>query len=639
MTEERAGYRLKVLAGVVAFMFVALTTRLWFLQVLDSAQARQEALNNRMHLVDVAAPRGRILDDQGRLLVENRTTLVVTVNRQVAGGQLEADIQFLSDLLGISVQELTDRVNSPLYYGNSPVPVASNVSKKEAFYIGEHGDELPGVALAKVPIRTYPEGSLAAHVLGYLGQISPEQLKDPGFAGYQPGDLVGKTGVEAEYEHFLRGSEGVIKYRVNAAGEILEKLAERAPQPGNDLVLTLDADIQTLVEESLQLGLEHARRMVDASTGRRYVANAGAVVVLDPTNGAIKALASWPSYSPAFFVQSYTTEEYERKFGESTGFPLLDRAIQGLYPPGSTYKPFVLLSALRQGIVNTSGYYPCPPHWAVPEDPLEEVFDNWSSADWGSISLSRALYDSCDTVFYPIGYDYWRIYYPPTSPLKTPLQDDLEEMGFGKHTSVDIPYEREGRVPDPEWKTEVHKDDPINFPNGKWFPGDFILMSIGQGDTLVTPLQLARAFGAIMNEGRECVPHIALRVQTASGETVQRVRSQCGHRVPFTHTQLEYVRNALAQVPIQGTAASAFAGFPFSRVWIAGKTGTAQVTGKQDYSWFAAMTQAEDQEYVVVALVEQGGHGSSTAAPIVRRIVEGLYGLPMSGVLIGGATD
>jgi penicillin-binding protein 2 len=620
-------------------MFAALTTRLWFLQVLNSAEARQKARNNQIRLVDVAAPRGRILDDQGRLLVVNRTSLVVTINRLEAGNQLESDLYMLSRVLGVSATELADRVSSRLYYRYSWVPVAENVSKKVAFYVGEHQDELPGVAVSKVPVRTYPYGSLAAHVLGYLGQVSPEQLKDPAFAGYGPGDVVGKTGVEAEYEHYLRGTEGVVKYQVNAADQILAELSSRAPRAGDDLVLTLDSDAQKLAEESLQLGLEHARRIVDSSTNRRYSANAGAVVVLDPTTGAIKALASSPTFDPAFFVRPYTSEEYSRKFEAATGYPLLDRAIQGQYPPGSTYKPFVLLSALRRGIVNTSTYYPCPPHWEVPEDPLHEVFDNWSTVDFGRISLSRALYDSCDTVFYPIGYEYWRIFYPPTSPPKEPLQTDLGRTGFGDYTGVDIPYEKKGRVPTAAWKFKVHKEDPNHFPNGKWFPGDFINMSIGQGDTLVTPLQLARAFGAIMNGGRECVPHVGLRIQTASGDVVQDIPNQCGHRLPFTYAQLEYVKNALAQVPVQGTAASAFAGFPFSRVWIAGKTGTAQVTGRQDYSWFAAMTEAQGKEYVVVALIEQGGHGSTTAAPIVRRIVEGLYGLPMSGVLIGGATD
>ncbi|MEW6058723.1 MAG: penicillin-binding protein 2 [Actinomycetota bacterium] len=639
MTEGRTEPRLKLLAGLVAFMFAALTTRLWFLQVLTSAEAREKARNNYVHLVESAAPRGRIIDDQGNVLVENRTTLVVTVNRQEAGDGLESDIYTLSKLLGISAEEIARRVESPLYYENSPVPVASHVSKKVAFYIGEHQGELPGVTVARVPVRTYPQGSLAAHVLGYLGQVSPDQLQDPAFEAYEPGDRVGKTGVEAEYEHFLRGTDGVTKYRVNSAGEILEQLSERPPEPGDDLVLTLSSDIQGLAEESLQVGLEHARRTIDPTRNKPYMANAGAVVVLDPTTGAIKALASSPSYDPTFFVRPHTSEQYEQMFGAATGYPLLNRAIQGQYPPGSTYKPFVLLSALRRGIADTSAYYPCPPFWEVPEDPLHESFDNWSKTDWGSISLSRALFDSCDTVFYPIGYQYWRIYYPPTSPPKEPLQEDLKKMGFGSATNVDIPYEKAGRVPTPEWKAEWHRNDPENYPSGKWFPGDFINMSIGQGDTLVTPLQIAQAFATIMNNGRECVPHIAQRIQKASGEMVMRIRDHCGRRVPFTHTQLEYVRNALAQVPIQGTAASAFRGFPFSQVWIAGKTGTAQVTGWQDYSWFAAMASAEGKEYVVVALVEQGGHGSMTAAPIVRRVVEGLYGLPMSGFLSGGATD
>jgi penicillin-binding protein 2 len=638
MTEGKAGLRLKVLAGLVALMFAALTTRLWFLQVLASAQARQEARSNYIRLVDVPAPRGRILDDRGRILVANRMSLVVTINRQEAGDHLEEDLFTLSKILAVPVKELAQRVSSPLYYSFSPVPVASDVSKKVDFYIGEHRDELPGVEVQQVPVRTYPDGSLAAHVLGYLGQISKAQLADPAFSGYQPGDLVGKTGVEAEYEHVLRGTEGVIKYRVNSAGQNLGELGRQDPRPGNDLVLTLDADIQRLAEESLRLGLQYAHGLVDSATGRNFVANAGAVVVLDPTNGAIKALASWPTYDPSFFVRPYTSEEYQRAFGASTGYPLLDRAIQGQYPPGSTYKPFVLLSALRRGLVSTSQSYSCPPTWEVPDDPLHEVFHNWTSANLGVMTLGEALWESCDTVFYPIGYDYWRTYYPPTDPPKEPLQQDLMRIGFGRPTNVDIPFEQEGRVPTPEWKAQIHARYPNIYPDGKWFPGDFINMSIGQGDTLVTPLQIAQAYAGIMNEGRECVPHVGLRVQTPAGRVIRTIKPHC-RRMPFTTAQIDYVRNALAQVPIQGTAASAFVGFPFSQVWVAGKTGTAQVTGRQDYSWFAAMTNAQGKEYVVVALVEQGGHGSTTAAPIVRRVIEGLYGLPSAGFLSGGSTD
>ena len=638
MTEGRTGLRLKVFAALVAFMFAALTTRLWFLQVLAAGQFRDQAKQNAVRLIDIPAPRGRILDDQGNLLVKNRVSLVVTVNKQEAGSHLEDELYQLSKLLGVPAEELAARVEDPRYYVFQPVPVEADVGKRIDFYISEHQKQFPGVAVVAEPVRVYPGGSLGAHVLGYMGQISPEQLKDAAFAGYRPGNEVGVTGVESQYESFLRGTEGVIKYRVNSTGQNLGEIGEQLPVPGQDVVLTIDTEAQRIAEESLNLGLQYAHGIFDTGTGRDFQANGGAVVVMDPTTGAIKALASAPSFDPSVFVRSMSTGEYERRFGPAKGYPLLDRAIQGLYPPGSTYKPFVLLSALRRGIVSTTDYYPCPPSWDVPEDPLHEVFHNWTSANLGSITLARSLYDSCDTVFYPIGYEYWRRYYPPTDPPVEQIQRDLQAFGFGRPTSIDLPFEQDGRVPNAAWKSGIHKQYPKSFPDGQWFPGDFINMSIGQGDTLVTPLQIATAFSAIQNGGRACVPHVFLRAQEADGQVLHSWRARC-HRIPFLQAQIEYVRQALTQVPVQGTAASAFVGFPFSQVQVAGKTGTAQVFGQQDYSWFAAMTQAQGRQYVVVALVEQGGHGSTTAAPIVRRIVEGLYGLTTTQFTNGGVTD
>jgi penicillin-binding protein 2 len=446
------------------------------------------------------------------------------------------------------------------------------------------------------------------------------------------------TGVEATYERFLRGTEGVVKYRVNSAGQNLGPIGDQPPIRGHDVVLTIDTKAQRIAEESLDLGLQYAHGIYDEDSGRDLAASGGAVVVMDPATGAIKALASAPSFDPSLFVRGMSSDEYERRFGAAKSYPLLDRAIQGLYPPGSTYKPFVLLSALRRGIVSTTDYYPCPPSWAVPEDPLHEVFHNWTTVNLGSISLAQALYDSCDTVFYPIGYEYWRRYYPPTDPPVEQIQRDLQAFGFGRLTDVDLPFEQQGRVPDAEWKSAIHKQYPKSFPDGQWFPGDFVNMSIGQGDTLVTPLQLAAAYSAIQNGGRACPPHVFDRTQEADGLVLRSWHARC-RRIPFLQAQIEYVRQALTQVPIQGTAASAFIGFPLSEVQVAGKTGTAQVFGQQDYSWFAAMTEAQGREYVVVALVEQGGHGSSTAAPIVRRVIEGLYGLTNTQFIYGGVTD
>ncbi len=634
MTDGRAGVRLRVLAGLVVLMFAALTTRLWFLQVLAYEQNARSASDNAVHFVDVPAPRGQILDDTGNVvLVGNRESIQVTIDRQVIGSQTEGVLFRLSELLGVKVSVLVARMQDKRYSPTDPVPVAVDVQKRAAFYIMEHRGLFQGVGIAKVPVRTYPEGSLAAHVLGYLGFISSEKLKDPAFANYGPNDRVGVAGVESIYEHDLRGTNGVVKYRVNSSGHILDEIGRVAPVPGNDLKLTLDATIQRLAEDSLSAGIKYARTVADTSTpGQNLHATGGTVIVMDPTTGAIEALASYPTFQPSLFVRTLTDAEFQSRFTASTNYPLLDRAIQGQYAPGSTFKPFVALSALYRGLANMGTSYPCPPTYMVPKDPNKQIFSNWTPLNLGYMTLAGALVQSCDTIFYPLGYKYWETYYPPTTPPHEPLQKDLSSDGFGRHTGIDLPGEQSGRVPSPEWKASIHEQFPKSFPEGQWFPGDFVNMSIGQGDTLVTPLQLATGYSAIMNDGHVCVPHVGLDIQQPNGKVVRNIRSHCNRTLPYSQAEIAYVRNALTGVVSSpsGTASYAFSGFPFSQVWVAGKTGTAQVYGKQDTSWFAAMAKAQGKEYVVVALVEQGGHGSTTAAPIVRHVIEGLFGLPFS---------
>jgi len=353
-------------------------------------------------------------------------------------------------------------------------------------------------------------------------------------------------------------------------------------------------------------------------------------------------MASFPSFDPSVFTRSISEKEFKNRFGWARGRPLLNRAIQGQYPPGSTYKPFVAASALQREIVTTGQTYGCPPSWTAPfdesdPDAMQYVFNNWTTADLGYMSIATALAKSCDTIFYPMGYRYWDLFYVNEDEAANdivshePMQRDLEAFGFGSQTRVDLSFEQDGRVPDAEWKRTIHEAYPESFPEGEWFPGDFILMTIGQGDTLVTPLQLATAFGALENDGKICVPHVLDRVVAPDETLVREYQQNCRRRVRIDERHLRYVRDALTgTVTGGGTAGAAFAGFPFDAVWVAGKTGTAEVDPKQDYSWFAAMTAAGGQEHVVVALVEQGGHGATTAAPIVRHIIEGIYGLEFS---------
>jgi penicillin-binding protein 2 len=419
---------------------------------------------------------------------------------------------------------------------------------------------------------------------------------------------------------------------------------------GDDVVLSLDAHVQYLAERSLVLGEDAARKQFDPDTGRHYAADAGAVVVMNPRNGQILALASNPTYDPRVFLNGLSTAEYRDLQKESRHNPLFDRAIQAGYPPASTFKPFVALSALRRGLASPYGTYNCPGKYTVPGDTSGTVFNNWTPANSGYMNLAQALIESCDTVFYDFGYRFWVQYAhsgagPSNDVLykykgrKTYLQDDLRTFGFDRPTGVDLPYEYSGRIPDGRWKTAVNNEDPTNYPDSIWFPGDSINMSIGQGDTLVTPLQLATAYSAIANGGTVWQPHVALDVRTPGGHVVKRVAPRAIGHLPFSKNNLAYVRQALASVPVNGTAASAFVGFPLTRVPVAGKTGSAEVHPFQTYSWFAAMAPAYDPQYVVVCIVEQGGHGSTTAAPVVRHVLEGLFDIPHSAISLGQVQD
>ena len=447
---------------------------------------------------------------------------------------------------------------------------------------------------------------------------------------------------------------------MNSAGRNLGPIGSaRSPVPGDDVVLSIDAHVQALAQRSLALGMSAARHTYDQTSHQDLRANAGAVVVMDPHNGQVLAMASSPTYDPRVAIDGFSTKEWDRLNSQTSGYPLLNRAIgSGLtaYPPGSTFKPFVALSALRRGIASQYGNYDCPAQFHVPGDPTT-VFDNWNPVNTGFISLTTALTISCDTVFYGFGWQDWLSYArsgPGTSNgelsnykgRKMWLQDDLRSFGFGRDTGVDLPSEYGGRVPDPRWKAQIHKQNPTAFPclgPGRpcpWLPGDFINMSIGQGDTLVTPLQLADAYSAIANGGTVWVPHVGLEVRTPGGKVVRQLRPKRAGRLPFSKSDLAFIRSALTNVPQgQGTAAAAFTGFPLSKVQVAGKTGTADVPPHQPDSWFAAMAPVSNPKYVIVCLVEQGGHGGTTSAPIVRSILEGLFHLPKTQFSLGNNAD
>lgn len=575
---ERSTARLKTLAILVALMFAALTTRLWFLQVLDSASATAQIRDQSVRIVHTDAVRGNIFDAQGRPLVGNRVSLEVRVTKDQLSSDAEEELLRLSEILAIPVKDIRAGLDDKRYFDYQPKPVAFDVDENVADYLGEHNREFPGVEVVQASVRQYPQNTMAAHELGWVGQIDAQELDDPAFEHYGPNDLVGKSGLEQIYERYLRGKKGLEKYLVNSSSQVIRSLGSQAPTPGNNLVLSLDIDAQRIAERALVQGIERTRATYDASqdTPGYLKGTSGAVIVMDPSTGAVKALASWPSFDPSWFVQGISAKRAAYLF-TSASSPTVNRSTQLTYAPGSTFKPFIALSAVQNGVASLGSYYPCPPEYVYPGD-TTTVFHNWSTANLGSISIANALKISCDTVFYKFGADYydrWKANQFADGALA--LQHDLRQFGFGRVTGLDLPSETKGLIPDPSWKEAFAADNPELFNPGEevWLPGDYIQMAIGQGYVTVTPMQLATAYAAIANGGKLCQPHLVDRIERPDGTLARRVSGHCGqHELPYTQAEIDYITNALATVTESGgTAGLAFSGFPLSTYPIAGKTG------------------------------------------------------------------
>jgi penicillin-binding protein 2 len=622
---ERSGSRLKILSFVVAFMFVSLSTRLWFLQVLAGPQHDRDARDNSLRTVATDALRGDIVDSEGRRLVHNRISLEVRINRDELGDEREATLAHLSEILDIPAQVLGQELGTKLYYSYQPVPVAEFVPEEVYFKIREEPEKFKGVEVVEQSVRNYPQGMLGAHLVGWVGQIQADEIDEPRFADYGPSDLVGRAGIEATYERWLRGEPGEERFLVNSDGEVLREFDPKPAQPGHDVRLSLDLDIQRIAEEELAAGIQRARTVPDESTGTNLAANAGSVVVIDPNTGGIVAMASWPTFPPSWFVRGLTEGQRFLLF-ESKQAPMLNRATQITYAPGSTFKPFVALAALKEGLATLGGYYDCPAEYIHPGDESGTVFHNWDGHSSGTLSISQGLKVSCDTQYYQWGSEF---YFEDARTNKQELQRRVKQWGFGQVSGVDLPAEAAGIVPDRRYVV----DHRSRYPDG-WIPGIDILLAIGAGEMKATPLQVAQAYAAIAS-GKLCQPHLVSTIEDGAGNVAKKIGGKC-RRIPYTETELDYIREALRSVTTGGTASSVFA--PCS-LDVAGKTGTAERPPFQDTSWFAGIVPADRPQYVVVATVEQGGFGAETAAPIVRNIMSRIYRTPCEGPALGEAED
>jgi penicillin-binding protein 2 len=651
--------RLLVLYVIAAAMLVSLGGRLWYLQVMNTTAFTKLAAANQTRSVIVPAVRGQILDDVGNRLVTNTTALVVSVDMmdlaQQPGGAAPV-LRRLATLLGMPDALLTAKtrlctagVSQPCWNGSpyQPIPVDQDVSARVALQVMEEQKEFPDVTAQVQPVVDYPEpdGANPAQVLGYLQPITPQEIKSrhlpvTGFSGV---DLVGQAGLEAQYDSPLRGTAGTRVVSVNAAGDVTGTVGQTAPTNGDDLVTSLNAQIQADAQNALDAAITKSRAAGNTS-------NQGAAIVMT-TTGRVVAMASYPDYNPSVWTGGISQAEFNELFGTKDGEPVIDWATQGQYAPGSTFKVTSTAAAVADGYP-LDGLYACPASVSIGS----QTFKNDGEPNLGDMTFAQALIQSCDTVYYNLGIDMYDSDDPgantkpsPNAPVQKMQKMELD-WGFGQGTGIDLPAESTGTIPTRQWLYYLWKDNAHTGQNWckngreygsyvqqiewqdcqsgwQWEPGQAAIAAIGQGYVTVTPVQLADAYAALANGGTLYSPRIGEALVSPSGRMVQKINPPVIRHLPVSGDTLSYIRGALAGVVTQGTAASAFSGFPLSQVCVAGKTGTAQNFGVNATSVFASFAPCQDPKYVVIVMVPGAGYGADVAAPAVRQIWDGIYGL------------
>jgi penicillin-binding protein 2 len=628
---SRLTLRVGILGSLVGVIFAALFLRLWALQVLSGTKYVGQAQAQSFLTVRVQAPRGPIVDRNGKPLVTNAAVTVVQVwpsDLRHVYAQRYAELSALARVTQVPLYEISAIIKS--HRGEPFVTIREPASKGMVAYLSERASEFPGVTLARAYIRHYPYGSLGAQMLGYTGEISAAQLKLDTKDGYSAGDVIGQAGVEASYDSYLRGDAGAARLHVDSLRRPRSAIElTTLPKPGHELRLTIDVHLQQAAERALQYGIRLAQ------ADGRWAARGGAIVAMDPSNGAILAMASALTYEPSVFtgrvtVHALAAQGLTKKTALDKNFPSLNRTLQGTYPPGSTFKPVTALAAMQEHMLSPYAYQPCKGTFTAPEDRSHRTFHNWDPNVNQQMDLPTALAYSCDTYFYRLGNDFWLL---PTDRGQ-PLQRWAETFGFGKATGTDAGPEVQGLVPTIQWRrtTYTAATDPGHWQVDRlWKPGDSIELAIGQGNLLVTPLQLTRFYALLANGGKLVQPHLLLDVENPNGTAVPVPAFPAPKLVNVDPAALRVVKQGLwegTHLPF-GTSYGVFGKFPVS---IAGKTGTAEkvVTlpgyiGIQDQSWWCGYGPTDDPKLVVCSLIENGGHGGTAAAPAAERVFSAFF--------------
>jgi penicillin-binding protein 2 len=652
MNQDSPRLRLSMLGIVVFALFASLFARLWYLQVMATDEFQVVAQSNRTRTVAVEAPRGRILDRDGDVLVDNRISVQVTIDRTVLrkldDDERTAVLTRLADGLAQSgipttVPQLEARVADQRYSPYVPVPVSGDVPEELKIWIDEHADQLPSVAANRVAVRHYPYGQLAAHVLGYTGKITKEEheAKGAGPKPYTLNDEIGKSGIERVYEDDLRGTPGVTLLEVDTDGDTIRAIPEGTtlPVPGDDVVLNIDIDLQATAEQALQASLARAAQRPPRGYDQPNVGKVGSAVVLDPNSGGVVAMASYPTFAPADFVDGISETEWAYLTNPENHYPLNNWALQGQYAPGSTFKPFTASAALTAGLIAPESTVFDTGVYEVPGCRGDScLFRNDNSKDYGYVDLRRSLTVSSDFYYYNLGARFWIEQDGLGGPEA--FAELLERWGFHKDTGIDLTGEQGGRIPSPEWLASFCEQIECSEDASSWRTGNNVNMAIGQGDVLVTPLQLAAAYAALGNGGTLWQPHVAREIlDGVTGEVKRRIEPEQAGTVEMTPAWRQAIIDGLVGVTTRegGTAVGAFSGFPSNNFPVAAKTGTAQVTRKAPTAVFGAFAPAAAPQWAVSVLLEESGYGGSVAAPVARRIFDVLSGtVPLPPAPKGG---
>ncbi len=609
---SRPVVRLRVVGVTVAALFSLMFVRLWYLQVLDSSSYTQTVASNAVRDVKISPPRGLILARRGQILVGNAVSEDVTLSR-AAAEQHPGVVGRLAALLQMTPAQVQAQLNNPQFSIYRPVPIMQNAPLADILYIREHSSEFPGVSAQGQTHRVYPEGDTAAHVLGYVGQINAAELKNLKGQGYQLGDQIGQSGLEMSYQRWLQGQPGVQQLEVNAQGQVVGSLGETPPTPGDDIVLNMDLGLQKELDKALAAEIAKLHTQGEP-------APSGAAVVMDPNNGHVLAMASYPTYNPSLWVGGISYSAYAALTSPSSHYPLINRAIDGLYTPGSTFKLATATAALQTGIITPNTPYTDTGRFTIPQPCYGKCsFHNAGYEALGTITLPMAIAASDDVFFYNLGYQFWihRAQYGQSA-----IQDVANQYGFGELTGIDLPGEVQGRVDSPLIRKQLHALYPKAYPNDTWYAGDNLEMAFGQGGTVLTPIELATAYSTFANGGTRYAPQMVGAIVSPNGKVVKRISP-----VVTGHVNLPpSIRNPILKGfemettnPL-GTGYYSFLGFPFSKFPIAGKTGTASVKGKVPVGLYAGFAPANNPKYVAVAVIDQGGYGDTSAALVVRKV-------------------